>query len=211
MTCIIGMKHKGIVYLGADRAVTVGDTVSIMSEPKIYNICNGVCNFILADSGTTKIGDIIKYRFPEELKKNTKGNIKDVHAYMRTIFVETLALSFNEHLHQIRVGKLIGENELSGLEFSEMLVGVQGHLFKVDATLSVLDLKDEIDAIGVGADIAIGSLAQSLKDNKERDRQSIQKYFTDALAISAKYKEGVEPPFDVWELRKNECILTSTK
>jgi len=209
MTCIIGMEHKGKVYLGADRAVTIGDTVSIMNEPKIYDISNGLFNFILADAGSTKLGDIIKYNFSQELRKNTKEEVKDIHAYMRTIFVDTLALSFNEHLHQIKMGRLINENELSGLEFSEMLVGVQGHLFKVDATLSVLDLKDDIDAIGVGADVAIGSLTQSLKSNKKRDAESIKKYFRDSLSISAKYKEGVEPPYDVWILNKNDSILTA--
>ena len=32
----------------------------------------------------------------------------------------------------------------------------------------------------------------------------------DALDISAKYKEGVEPPFDIWTLKKNGVILTTT-
>lgn len=210
MTCIIGMKNRGIVYLGADRAVTIGNTVSIMKEPKIYNISNGCFNFILADAGNTKMGDIIKYNFPDELKKTTtQDNIKDIHAYMRTTFVETLAISFNEHLHQIRAGKLVREVEMDCLEFGEMLVGVQGHLFKVDSSLSVLDLEDNIDAIGIGADVAIGSLAQSLKNNKKRDIESIKKYFYDALSISAKYKEGVEAPYDVWVLNKNGSILTS--
>lgn len=59
LTCIVGMTHKGKVYIGADSLGSNGFTQSIRKESKVFK--NG--EFLIGCTSSFRMIDLLKWKF----------------------------------------------------------------------------------------------------------------------------------------------------
>lgn len=178
MTCIIGYEHNGVVWIGGDSAGTASDMTQRVRKDKKVFIRD---EFIFGFCGSFRMGDLLKHTFV--LPSPQKGG--DDVAYMVNDFVDALRQCFD------------AENKKSGDEkiVPYILVGYRGKLFNIQGDYQVAQTEDGYDAVGSGADIALGAMhaSQSIKNVKKR--------IESALAASAKNNAAVRPPFHVLSLK----------
>lgn len=177
MTCIVGIEHKGEVYLGGDRAATDGGLNRVLiKDPKVFlkgNIGFGIC-------GLPKVIDAVQYgiELPED---TTGGNGK--------------AWLVGHAIPAIREGlkRLECTEEHNGQQYyhGAMLIGYKGHLYQLEANFQLVEAAHGFDAVGSGGEAALGSLRSTKKISDPRKRA------LEALAVSAEHNAGVAPPFDV--------------
>lgn len=172
MTCIIGIVKGNKVWLGGDSAGTSGNGEQrLIGDKKVFlreGFAFGVC-------GSPKAMDAL--RFNVVLPTQTT---KDDREFMSTAFVQ----AFKEGLQQ--AGCL--ENE----QFQgEILVGYKGNLYRIQGNLQVITTACGFDAVGAGADIAMGSLHATVGDRDTKKR------ITTALNASALHNATVRPPFAI--------------
>ena len=66
MTCVIGLEHKGEVYIGADSAATSGWAVSATRLPKVFL----VNEFLIGYAGSFRMGQLLQHKLQIEHVKN---------------------------------------------------------------------------------------------------------------------------------------------
>ena len=59
MTCIVGLEHKGKVYIGGDSAGVAGYSLSVRADQKVF--ING--NFIFGFTSSFRMGQILRFGF----------------------------------------------------------------------------------------------------------------------------------------------------
>ena len=79
--------------------------------------------------------------------------------------------------------------------YPNFLFGYKGKLYGIEGDYQIAKSKDKFDAVGSGADIAIGSLHSTTS-------MGTQKRIMLALEASALNNAAVRPPFHVMKLRK---------
>lgn len=169
MTCVVGLVHRGTVYLGADSMASDGWLA--MDSEKLFT--RG--EFLFGHSGNCRNKQIVEHVMatPEVPHKGS------LVAYMKTDFVTALRTACgDEGSKQTKDGV---EKALGSL-----IVGVRGKLFQVDPDFYVSE--ESVTAIGSGAHFALGALhACRLKDPRMRIRR--------ALEAAEKYSPWVRGPF----------------
>jgi len=173
MTCIVGIKTTNGLYIGGDSAISSGNIVQIIADPKIWK----TGQFIIGFAGSLRVGQIMKYKM-----KIPPINQRNPTEYMVTGFVDAM----RKVLKTAGAARELNKEEEQDNSF---LVGFKGHLFEIDGVYGVCEVKDNFTAIGCGSEYALGSLYSSKGTPEER----IQK----ALEASAHFCEGVKPPFDI--------------
>jgi 20S proteasome alpha/beta subunit len=174
MTCIVGLIKGDTVFLGGDRAATDGGlNRTLIKEPKVFEkggIGFGVC-------GLPKIMDALQHTI--ELPPYSGGDAK---AYLVAEVVPALRDGLK---------KLECTEEHNGQQYfhGAMLIGFQGRLFQLEANFQLVESAKGFDAVGSGAEPALGSLRSSKGNPRKR--------LLEALKISAENNAGVAPPFDV--------------
>jgi ATP-dependent protease HslVU (ClpYQ) peptidase subunit len=175
MTCIVGLVKGNKVWLGGDRAATNGALErTLIKEPKIFlkgNIGFGVC-------GLPKVIDALQHTV--EMPMNSDG--KDSKAFLVGDVVPAIrdglkALECTEEHN--------GQSYFAGA----MLIAYQGRLFQLEANFQLVESAKGFDAVGSGAEPALGSLRASHGNPRKR--------LLEALKVSAENNAGVAPPFDV--------------
>lgn len=176
MTCIVGIEHKGEVYLGGDRAATDGGLNRVLiKEPKVFlkdGIGFGVC-------GLPKVMDALQHAI--ELPPNTKNEGK---GYL----VSQVIPAIREGLKRLECTE-----EHNGQQYyhGAMLIGYRGHLYQMESNFQLVEAAHGFDATGSGGEAALGSLRSTKKMTDPRKR------LLEALAVSAEHNAGVAPPFDI--------------
>lgn len=179
MTCIVGIAKQGTVWLGGDRAATGhGLDRTIIKEPKVFmkeGIGFGVC-------GLPKVMDALQHA--AELPAYTGGDPK---GYL----VSEVVPAVRECLKRLECTE-----EHNGQQYfhGAMLIGFKGRLFQMECNFQLVESSKGFDAVGSGADAALGSLRSSKGKPKDRVLES--------LKVSAENNAGVAPPFDVIEVKK---------
>ncbi|HRH83558.1 MAG TPA: hypothetical protein PK210_04910 [Bacteroidia bacterium] len=59
MTCIVGLVDQEKVIIGGDSAATVGTSISLWSDPKVFKIGD----FIFGCEGSFRMIQLMKYKF----------------------------------------------------------------------------------------------------------------------------------------------------
>ena len=171
MTCIVGMVHKGKVYIGADSLGSDGYTKEVRVEPKVFK--NG--QFLIGCTSSFRMIDILKWKFnPPTLKEGD-----NVHKFMVTDFVESVRKLFTDN------GYAITSNDWKSGEF---LVGVQGRLFKIGGDFQVAEY--EYTACGSGEYHALGCMYSSKRTSPVKD-------ITKALECAEHFVVSVQRSFVV--------------
>jgi hypothetical protein len=174
MTCIVGMVHHGIVTIGGDSAGTSSShQQTLRADPKIFR----VDNFLFGCTSSFRMMQLLRYSL--DLPKLEDD---DIFRYMVTVFIAAVRDCFKNG------GYATTENgQENGGRF---LVGVQGHLFRVQESYQVEETLNHYDAIGSGDDNALGAL-YALQHVEMQPGAKI----TLALEAAAAHNSTVRPPF----------------
>ena len=170
MTCIVGMTHKGKVYIGADSLGSNGFTQSIRKESKVFK--NG--EFLIGCTSSFRMIDLLKWKFNPPTVKDD-----NLHKFMVTEFVDSVRKLFVDNGYCITTGDW---------ESGCFLVGVNGKLFSIEGDFQVYG--QEYYSVGSGSYHAMGSMYTSKRNSPIKD---IEK----ALETAEHFVTSVKRPFVV--------------
>lgn len=177
MTCIIGLEHKGHVYIGADSAAATGWKVRKSRLHKVFRINE----FLIGYTSSFRMGQLLQYKL--QVKQREKKQSRDT--YMVTVFAEAVR-------ECLKTGgyTTIENNEETGGTF---LIGYQGCLYDSVSDFQINSNVDGISAVGCGGDFALGAMrALAYLSPRKRIKQ--------ALKITAYFSGGVCGPFRIMKL-----------
>lgn len=173
MTCIVGIEHEGVVYLGGDSAGVAGYQTHRRQDEKVF-VNDGV---VMGFTTSFRMGQLLRYAFtpPEQSSK------KDDMAYLVTDFIDAVRSTFETK------GFLAKEDEReSGGTF---MLGYHGKLYVVYGDFQVGRTHEGYAACGCGEDLALGSL-HSTRGNPD----PVWRLRT-ALEAAEHFSAGVSAPF----------------
>ncbi|MFA6400901.1 MAG: hypothetical protein WCX31_04640 [Salinivirgaceae bacterium] len=176
MTCIVGIvnKHSNRVTIGGDSAESNGSNIFIRKDVKVFK--NG--EFVIGCTSSFRMIQLLRFSFnPPEIKAD------DVYAYMCTQFIDAVRACFKEGGY---LQKYTDGDEKGGT----FLVAYKNRLFKIESDFQVAENLNGIDAVGCGADFALGALFTIL-DHSIPTKDKILK----ALEAAEFLSEGIRRPF----------------
>ena len=173
MTCIVGIAHKGKVYIGADSAAVQGWTRRQTELVKVFR--RGP--FLMGYTTSFRMGQLLEHQLPLPEQKGA-----DDLAFLVQEFVEAVRDVFKRHGY----AKVESNNESAG----QFLLGYRGKLYSIDSDYQVGLMADGFDAVGSGAEYALGAL-------KVSERMQPTRRIKRALEVAAHFNMAVAPPFVV--------------
>lgn len=174
MTCIVGIVHKGAVYLGGDSAGVGGLFLHVREDRKVFE----KDGFVFGFTSSFRMGQLLQHSFVAPPARPSD----EPFAYMCTAFVDAVRACLKAGGY----AKKDSEVESGGT----FLVGYAGRLFRVESDYQVAETVDGYDAVGCGAEVALGSLFTSKS-------ASPAKRIETALEAAHNFSAGVRPPFHV--------------
>lgn len=175
MTCIVGLVDKGDVYIGGDSAGTAGLSLSIRADEKVFG--NGP--FIMGFTSSFRMGQLLRYKFSPPAQTVHQNDME----YMVTSFVDAARQCF--------AGNGFGDKDAT--EGGTFLVGYKGKLYTLQSDYQVALSVAPFDAVGSGADLALGALFAT-EHLKPEDRVTM------ALSAASTFNAAVAPPFTILKL-----------
>ena len=170
MTCIAGIECNGVVWMGGDSAGTAGNMHQrIRGDKKVF--IKG--DFIFGFCGSFRVGQLLQYNL--ELPAQPEGK-------------EDFAFLVNEFVNAVKSCLKAEEGEDAAPYF---LFGYKGKLYGMQGDYQVSKAEEGFDAVGSGADIAIGAL------HTNKAVKSPKKRLLQALEASALNNAAVRPPFTI--------------
>ncbi|HEV2125915.1 MAG TPA: hypothetical protein VGW38_24420, partial [Chloroflexota bacterium] len=143
MTCVVGLVHRGTVYIGADSAGVAGWDLTVRADQKVFH--NGP--FLFGFTTSFRMGQLLRYSLVPPQHDPTV----EVERYLATAFMDAVRACLKDG------GFASKQNEQeSGGNF---LIGYQGQLFEIGSDYQVGRPVDEFAAVGCGAQIALGAMA----------------------------------------------------
>ena len=175
MTCIVGIRKDGEVWIGGDSAVSTEQKTNVTRNAKVFE--NG--EFLFGMCGSVRMHQLIQYSLSLPATPRTMTDVQ-LHRWMVTDFVGAL----RECLKNGGFAKKENEQESGGT----FLAAVSGRLFCVYSDYQVAEYDSEYMAIGSGEEYAVGALHASWHlAPKERAFA--------ALEAAAHHNPFVRPPF----------------
>lgn len=171
MTCIVGLVHRGGVYIGGDSAGISGFHLTVRADEKVFR----VGEFTLGFTSSFRMGQLLRYK----LTLSAVPRRQSLHRYMSTVFVDSVR-------ECLKAGGFLTVS--NGVESGgDFLVGIRGQLFEVCSDFQVGQNSDRMAAVGCGREIALGSLYSTTGNPVER--------LTTALKAAERFSAGVRRPF----------------
>lgn len=182
MTCIVALRHEGVIYMGCDSAGVGGYSRQNRMDPKIYRV------------GAMLIGFTTSFRMGQLL-----GHALVVPQHYQEVAVERyMVTSFIDAVRTCLKNGGWAEKEKEQEKAGTFLVAYKGRIFEIDNDYQVGERAEPYGAVGCGFDLALGSLhasghIENIVGPKDRVRM--------ALEAAAAFSAGVYPPFRFEELR----------
>lgn len=173
MTCVVGLVDKGTVWMGGDSSATSGWQMVVRSDPKVFR--NGP--YVMGFTTSYRMGQLLQWSLV--VGPPPEG---DVFKFMATTFVDAI----RGCLAKGGFAKKENGQEEGGL----FLVGIAGRLFRIDSDYQVGESAHGYDAVGCGAETALGALYGSR-------RRSPEARVGMALSAAEYHSAGVRGPFTV--------------
>ena len=146
MTCIVGIAENGVVYLGGDSASSTPDGESFLpTRPKVFLLGE----IVIGVSGSGRVNNLIRH------KLSVPPITAEPEHYLAVDFVDALKAMLKED----------GRKDDELMDDSFLLIGLRGRLFVVDSTFQVSEHRAGYDAIGSGAQVALGSLYNGVSES----------------------------------------------
>lgn len=174
MTCVVGLVNKGTVYIGVDSAAVQGWTRRTSRVAKVFR--RGP--FLIGYTTSFRMGQLLQHHLDVPPQEAGQDDV----AYLVTNFIEKARALFKDK----GFTKVEANTEKGG----QFLVGYRGRLYTVESDFQVGEHEDGYDAIGSGADFALGAMAAL-------PRLSPRARVTRALEIAAHFNMGVSGPFAI--------------
>lgn len=190
MTCIVGLVDRGTVYIGGDSASVAGWTSRVTRLPKVFR--RGP--FLIGYTTSFRMGQLLQHALHVPLQKDRDATSRSRAGDMR-FMVTTFAESVRHLLKERGVAKIEANAESGG----QFLVGYRGHLYSVQQDFQVNEMADGFDAVGSGAEYALGAMAamRSVARASLPPAARVRR----ALGVSAHFNMAVSPPFFVRSLK----------
>ncbi len=176
MTCIVGLVHRGTVWIGGDSLGTAYLDSVHRADPKVFR-SDG---FVFGFTSSYRMGQLLRY----QLKVPVRGR-SELMRYMATDFIEAIRGCLKSGGYTV-----VKDNQESGGSF---LVAHAGRLFRIEDDFQVGETRIGFDAVGYGFAYALGSLWES-RGKRPRDR--VRK----ALEAAERFSAGVQRPFTILRL-----------
>lgn len=170
MTTIIGLQQPRYSLLVADSRIT-DDDGRTYSHPTVTKITKRG-KYLIAGAGLTQPCDIIQHIWKPPTV--TPAASKDLYHFMISEVVPSMRMALTAYGYK-------PDTESSDSDFI-FLISVNGTIFELDDTLSVLMRDDGIYGIGSGAAYAVGALQAGAT-------------WKQAMQIAAKNNVFTAPPF----------------
>lgn len=175
MTCIVGLVHDGDVYIGGDSAGVAGLSISIRADEKVFG--NGP--FIMGFTTSFRMGQLLRYKLSPPAQTVHQGDME----YMVTSFIDSCRQCFANN----------GFGDKDASIGGNFLVGYKGKLYNIEGDYQVGVPKANYDAVGCGADLALGAMYAT-------EGLSPEERINAALAAASTFSAGVAPPFTILKL-----------
>ncbi len=183
MTCIVGLVHKGTIYMGADSAATGETDIKVRLDPKVFIVKD---RFLMGFTSSFRMGQLLRFSLKPTLQLNGQSD----YEYMCTGFIDAVRKCFRDGGY---MGKDKSDSERE--EGGNFLVGYQGVLYEIDLDFQVGINKDPYCSIGCGEDCAHGVLFATGKLGWNPTKR-----ITWALEAAAYLTNAVRPPFVILHL-----------
>lgn len=176
MTCIVGVEHKGRVWIGGDSAGVAGYSISSRADEKVFK--NGP--YVMGFTSSFRMGQLLRYSLVPPAP-----NTRDLDRFMVTTFVDAVRAC-------LKAGGYASKDK-DVEEGGTFLVGVAGHLFGIQSDYQVAKEVNGYAAVGCGEDLALGALYATRRMPNQRSR------VRSALEAAAEHSAGVVGPFRIIE------------
>jgi ATP-dependent protease HslVU (ClpYQ) peptidase subunit len=169
-TCIVGIAHKGVVWMGCDSMASDGRAKMRMLAPKVVrtgDLLVGVC-------GSLRVRDTVEYvALPERGEA-----MKDDREYLVRSYVPHLRAALKD------AGVLATDDGLDEVD-SNMLLAYRKRLYSLYDDFSLLEHAEW--AVGSGSEYALGSLFSTSGDPAKRIKTALQ--------AACEFSPSCGPPF----------------
>jgi len=176
MTCIVGFKQKGKVYIGGDSAGVADYNLVIRADEKVF--ANG--EMIYGFTSSFRMGQILRYGL--DVPKQSK-NQNDMR-FMCTTFIDAAIGALED--------KGFAKNVSGEKEGGDFMVGYKGELYRIYSDFQVELLHDNYNAVGCGANFALGAFHAFLEYEATPDERIHM-----ALDAATHHSSGVCPPYTI--------------
>lgn len=178
MTCIVALTKDGIVYMGGDAAGQNAYLSYERVDPKVFQKKDMLIGF----TSSFRMGQLLRHKLEIPLH----DPLKTVEQYLVTDFIEAVSNCLKDGGYATR----INERDECGI----FLVGYKGRIFRVGEEYDVGESADGYDAVGIGAEVALGSLFSTDTNGQIQDPEyRVNK----ALQAAAHVSIGVRGPFTI--------------
>jgi len=182
MTCVVALRHEGVIYMGCDSAGVGGYKRANRLDPKIYRVSGMLIGF----TTSFRMGQLLGYSLT--LPKHHADD--PVENWMATEFINAVRTC-------LKTGGW-AEKEKDQERGGTFLVAYRGHIFCVMSDFQVGENAEPYNAVGCGEDLALGSLFTS-HGVVVAPRMRVRR----ALEAAGAFSAGVYPPFRIEELHTN--------
>ena len=188
MTCIVGLKHKDKLYMGADSLGANTWQCYEYDAPKVFH--NGPV--LVGYTSSFRMGQILQHGFdPPEV------DWENIEKYMAVDFSNAIRKAFKDS------GWLLKEDEReSGGTY---LVGIGTRLFKAQDEFSFVEPSCGYIAVGSGGEVAMGSLYSTAESDLDPEQRVLM-----ALGAAQKFTPFVREPFVV-EIQDEPTFTAQTR
>ncbi|STO12699.1 Uncharacterised protein [[Flavobacterium] thermophilum] len=188
MTCIVGLVHNGVTYIGADSLASNSYMKTVRKDKKVFK---------LKDTPSAVIGFTTSYRMGQLLMYATGLiNPKD-----KPINHEYIVKKFIPKVIELFENGGFSKDHSGEKEGGTFLLGYKDKLFKIESDYQVSESIDNYMACGNGEAFALGSLMTT-----ENTNLSPYKRIRLALQAASKFAIGVEPPFYILNTKNDEVV-----
>ncbi len=176
MTVIVGLEHEGKVYIGGDSAGCAGHSLSVRADEKVF-VNQGIA---FGFTSSFRMGQLLRYSFKPPYQLPTQTD----YEFLTTTFIDAVRKCLKDG------GFARSKEEVeSGGTF---LIGYRGKLYQVEDDFQVGRSVNGYDAVGCGADIALGAMhALSHEDVFDDPEDAIE----GALLAAQEFSAYVRAPF----------------
>ena len=181
MTCVIGLKTKDRILMGADSAGVGGLDIEIRAMPKIFQ--NG--KFMIGYTTSFRMGQLLQFEFNPPIQDEKTSDEK----FMCVNFINAIRKCFKDGGFSE-----IDKNKEEGGIF---IVAYKKQLYKIEGDFQVATIQDDFMVCGCGGNYALGALKVTQKlPPKERIKL--------ALETAEYFSAGVRRPFIILEMKSKE-------
>jgi len=193
MTCVVGIADNGKVWMGADSAAVSGWDTRVSTVPKVFH--RG--KFLIGYTTSFRMGQLLQYKLDIIDLETQISQYETLIEFMVDHFVPEIQTLFSEN----GFSKIDNNVEQGGT----FLVGLRGELFTIHSDYQVQNCIPPYDAIGCGANYALGALYITYKTNSSGNVIRPERIIKESLQAAATFSNGVEKPFNVLSIGEDNA------